>query len=192
MAKKIQTKNPEINIYTAGLDNIVLENSNSDFVEIYLSAEDYDDQLIKINDKTTTTEIKFEFEGTETREVIFRKFITKRLQRASAVVKIPKAKKVVIFGENVDISSKNIENNLSIYIDNGIVKLYKIRENTIVKLYSGNVYGAAKELNIDVVSNSGKIQVDTISFDRKCRFKSKKLSKELKIETIKANVFLKS
>ena len=190
--KKIQTNSEEININTAGLDNIILENSASDFLEIYLFAEDYDEQLIKIDEKPEVLKINFEFKGTETREVIFRKFITKRLQRASVVVKIPKSKKVIIFGENVDISSKNIKNKLSIYIDNGIVKLDTVKENTLVKFYSGNIYATANKMNIDVLSNLGKIKLDTISYQKKYISLSKNSSKELKIVTIKGNIFLKS
>lgn len=190
VSKQFQTLTNEINIYTAGLDNLVLENADSDFVEIYLYAESYDAQLIKIEEASKELNIKFHFEGTETREVIFRKFVTKRLQRANAIVKIPKGKKVFIFGENVDIESKDFKNDLAIYIENGIIKLNKIQANTILKLYSGNVYADLKNTNIDVTSNSGKIKVDDKLFDKKYQSKNKKNDSSFKLSSIKANVFL--
>ena len=188
--KKLQTNADEINIYTKGLDNIILENSSTGFLEIALQAESYDDQLIKIEQQPSKINVKFDFEGTQTREVIFRKFITKRLQRASAIVKIPKNKKVYIFGENVDIESVNYNNDLAIYIDNGIVKLNTIQSNVILKLYSGNVYAKVKSANINVISNTGKIEIDDVLYQKKYNKVIESKLKEVSITSIKANIFL--
>lgn len=190
VSKIFDTSSKEINIYTAGLDNIILENSSSNFVEVLLDAESYDKQLIDIEDSNNIVNIKFEFEGTETREVIFRKFITKRLQRANAIVKVPKGKVVYIFGENVDITAKDVESKVSIYIDNGIVKLNEIKSKTIVKLYSGNVYASIKNSNIEAITKTGIIQVDSINYTKKIQKYFNENSTELSIETIKANIFL--
>ncbi len=188
--KKLQTNADEINIYTKGLDNIILENSTTGFLEVALQAESYDDQLIKIEQQPKKINVGFDFEGTETREVIFRKFITKRLQRASAIVKIPKNKKVYIFGENVDIESVNYNNDLAIYIDNGIVKLNTVESNVILKLYSGNVYAKVKSTNIDVISNTGKIEIDDVLYKKKYNKVIESNLKEVSITSIKANIFL--
>ena len=190
VSKIFDTSSKEINIYTAGLDNIILENSSSNFVEVLLDAESYDKQLIDIEDSNNIVNIKFEFEGTETREVIFRKFITKRLQRANAIVKVPKGKVVYIFGENVDITAKDVESKVSIYIDNGIVKLNEVKSQTIVKLYSGNVYASIKNSNIEAITKTGIIQVDSINYTKKIQKYFNENSTELSIETIKANIFL--
>lgn len=190
VSKIFDTSSKEINIYTAGLDNIILENSSSNFVEVLLDAESYDKQLIDIEDSNNIVNIKFEFEGTETREVIFRKFIIKRLQRASAIVKVPKDKKVYIFGENVDITAKDVKSKVSIYIDNGIVKLNEIKSKTIVKLYSGNLYASIKNANIKAITKTGIIQVDSVNYTKKIQKYFNENSTELSIETIKANIFL--
>ena len=190
--KKFQTAADEITVYTAGLDNLVLENSTSEFIEVYLFAESYDDQLIKIEEKSKELFIKFHFEGTETREVVFRKFITKRLQRANAIIKIPTGKKVFIFGENVDIESKSHQNELAIYIENGIVKLNKIEAKTTLKLYSGNVYATVTNTNLEINSKDGKIKVDDVFYEKKYQQKSKENELQLSIISMKGNVFLKT
>lgn len=192
VSKKLQIDANEINIYTAGLDNLVIENSTFEFLEVYLYAEDYDDQLIKIENTDKEVNINFEFKGTETREVVFRKFITKRLQRANAIIKVPKGKKVFVFGENVDIESKNFKNELAIYIDNGIVKLNEIQENTVLKLYSGNVYATLKNINIDIVSNLGKIKINEVFYEKEYHQKEKSSTKSFKITSIKGNIYLKN
>lgn len=188
--KKFQTAADEITIYTAGLDNLVLENSTSEFIEVFLYAESYDDQLIKIEEKNKELFIKFHFEGTETREVVFRKFITKRLQRANAIVKIPTGKKVFIFGENVDIESKNHQNELAIYIENGIIKLHEIAANTTLKLYSGNVYATVTNTNLEINSKDGKIKVDDVFYEKTHENKLLENTKSFSITSLKANIFL--
>lgn len=188
--KKVQTNADEVVIYTAGLDDLILENSTSNNVEVVLFADSYDDQLIKINENKSELNINFYFEGTETREVIFRKFITKRLQRANAVIQVPRNKKVTIYGENVDIESKNIENQLEIYIDNGIIKLNSPQKNTTVKLYAGNVYLYDTSSSIDIISNLGSININEILYNKTYQKKVKKSNNSVYIQSIKANIFL--
>ena len=190
VVKKFQTFADEITIYTAGLDNLVLENSTSEFIEVTLFAESYDDQLIKIEEKNKELFIKFHFEGTETREVVFRKFITKRLQRANAIVKIPTGKKVYIFGENVDVESQSHQNELAIYIENGIVKLHEIKAKTTLKLYSGNVYATVTNTNVEVSSKDGKIQVDCVFHEKEYEKKALNSTEKFKVISLKANIFL--
>jgi hypothetical protein len=190
VVKKFQTTADDITVYTAGLDNLVLENSTSEFIEVYLFAESYDDQLIKIEEKSKELTVKFDFEGAETREVVFRKFITKRLQRANAIVKIPTGKKVYIFGENVDVESKSYQNELAIYIENGIVKLHEIKAKTTLKLYSGNVYATVANTNVEVSSKDGKIKVDDVFYEIEYQKKALNTTEKFKVIGLKANIFL--
>jgi len=188
--KKLQTNAAEITVYTKGLDNIILENSFTEFIEVVLEVKSYDEQLIKITADDKTVAVNFNFEGTETREVIFRKFITRRLQRATAIVKIPKGKKVYIFGENVDVESKSLRNDLAVYIDNGIVKLNTIKANLLLKLYSGNVYANLKNSNFKVFSKSGKITVDGIQREKEYEKVANTSQEKTAITSLKANIFL--
>jgi len=190
--KSIQTNANSINIQTSGLDHIVLENSEANFIEVMLYAEDYDHQLIKIDSKQNEVDIAFEFEGFETREVIFRKYITKRLQRAYAVVRIPSDKKVMIFGTNVDIESFNIKDDLSIFIENGIIKLNEVLANTAVNFYSGNIFATVAHTNLTITSSEGKIAWNTKEYKNQIRYVAKENDNQLSIQTIKANVFLTS
>ena len=190
--KTYDTKFNEIPINTAGLDDIIIENSTNNKLEIFLYAENYDEQYIRYSQKNKEINVKFEFEGFETREVIFRKYITKRLQRANAIIKIPKNKKITIVGTNVDITSKSCDNDLAIYLDNGIVKLNSVQQNTFLQLFSGNVYGIANDIGIEVKSNLGKILVDAVSYEKTFENEVLNFSNLLKIVAIKANVFMQT
>jgi len=189
--KRFELQSNTIAINTNELDNLSIENSNSNFVEVILLAKSYDNQLIKIKENEAETAIGFYLEGTETREVIFRKFITKRLQRAEAIIKLPKNIEIFIHGENVDIQSKNCKNKLSIYIDNGIVTLNTIQKNTIVKLYAGNVFASLKNINIDINSNLGKIESNGVLYKKNHQKKVTSSTISFSVETIKGNVFLR-
>lgn len=190
IVEKIQTKATEINIDSNGLDNLIIQNSTSGFLEVYLQAESYDSQFVDIKEDKTAVNIKFNFEGTETREVIFRKFITKRLQRADAIVKIPLGKNIAVFGENLDVEAKDVKNDLAIYIENGIVKLNKIQENILLKLYSGNVYATIDGSNINVISNKGKIKIDTTVYQKKYQKKISDNNNQFKVVSIRANIYI--
>ena len=190
VSKIFELTSKEIVINSIGLDNLKLENSENNFVEVTLLAESYDDQLIIIDENEQESLIKFHFEGTQTREVVFRKFITKRLQRAEAVVKIPKNVKVIITGQNVDIQSNNILNKLEVLIENGIIKLNSLKKDATVKLYAGNVYANSKESDLDISSNLGKIKVDDKIYKEKFKRDKKSNTIKLLISSVKANIFL--
>lgn len=195
--KKVQqqfyTPLNDIQISTNGLDDFVIENTTSTFIEVVLFAENPKKQHIVYVDDERVASIEFKFDNNlETEDGVFRKFITKRLERASAVIKVPKGKNVTIFGENINISTDNFKNELSIFIEKGIVKLNHIQNNTTVNLYAGLVSASVKNTDIKVTSNIGTIQIDDQLFHKKYENNADSNQKKLTINSIKANVFLKT
>ena len=188
--KKLTTNTKEIAIFTKGLDDLVLENSTSKFIEILLYAEDTNKQHIVIEEKSTKTEIKFKIPVFKSEDAVFRKFITKRLKRASVTIKIPKNKEVSIFGEHINISSKSYNGNLNVLIEKGIVKLDTIQQNLILKMYEGNIFGVLKKSNLTIASKIGKIKIDAVFYKKKYKENRTDTSKEIAITTLKGNIFL--
>jgi hypothetical protein len=187
---KFETKLNAIEISTAGLDDFVLENSNTDFIEIYLFAENANQQNILITAEESTLKIDFTIPEIAANTTVFRKFITKRLERARVLIKIPQNKSVIIFGDNINIESKNYGGTLAIYIEKGILKLNKIKANTNVTMYAGTVYAALKNTNINIISNIGKIKIDDISVNKKYQNKAKTYSTNFSVNSIKATIFV--
>ena len=165
--KKLTTNTKEIAIFTKGLDDLVLENSTSEFIEILLYAEDPNKQHIVIEEKSTKTDIKFKIPVFKSEDAVFRKYITKRLKRASVTIKIPKNKEVSIFGEHINISSKSYNGNLNVLIEKGIVKLDTIQQNLVLKMYEGNLFGVLKQSNLTIASKIGKIKIDAVFYKKK-------------------------
>ena len=188
--KKLTTNTKEIAIFTKGLDDLVLENSTSKFIEILLYAEDTNKQHIVIEEKSTKTEIKFKIPVFKSEDAVFRKFITKRLKRASVTIKIPKNKEVSIFGEHINISSKSYNGNLNVLIEKGIVKLDTIQQNVVLKMYEGNLFGVLKQSNLTITSKIGKIKIDTVFYKKKYEENRMDTGKEISITTLKGNIFL--
>ena len=188
--KKFTTNTQEIAIFTKGLDDLVLENSTSKFIEILLYAEDPNKQHIVIEEKSTETEIKFKIPVFKSEDAVFKKYITKRLKRASVTIKIPKNKEVSIFGEHINISSKSYNGNLNILIEKGIVKVDTIQQNLVLKMYEGNLFGVLKQSNLTIVSKIGEIKIDAVFHKKKYKENRMDSGKEIAITTIKGNIFL--
>ena len=188
--KKFTTNIKEIAIFTKGLDDLVLENSTSEFIEILLNAEDPNKQHIVIEEKSTKTDIKFKIPVFKSEDAVFRKYITKRLKRASVTIKIPKKKEVSIFGEHINISSKSYNGNLNVLIEKGIVKLDTIQQNLVLKMYEGNLFGVLKKSNLTIASKIGKIKIDAVFYKKKYKENRMNTGKEIAITTLKGNIFL--
>ena len=188
--KKFTTTTKEIAIFTEGLDALVLENSTSKFIEILLYAEDPNKQHIVIEEKSTKTDIKFKIPVFKSEDAVFRKYITKRLKRASVTIKIPKNKEVSIFGEHINIASKSYNGNLNVLIEKGIVKLDTIQQNLVLKMYEGNLFGVLKKSNLTIASKIGKIKIDAVFYKKKYKENRTDTSKEIAITTLKGNIFL--
>ena len=190
ITKKLTSTTKEIAIFTKGLDDLVLENSTSEFIEILLYAEDPNKQHIVIQEKSIKTDIKFKIPVFKREEAVFRKYITKRLKRASVIIKIPKNKEVSIFGEHINISSKSYNGNLTVLIEKGIVKLDTIQQNLVLKMYEGNLFGVLKQSNLTITSKIGKIKIDTVFYKKKYEENRMDTGKEISITTLKGNIFL--
>ena len=188
--KILETSQKEIEISTVGLDDFVIENSNSKFLEVILFAENMHEQEIIISEENNKVSIKFQLDSLLIEEAVFRKFITKRLQRAYGIVKITKGKNLTIYGENHSIESKNFWGDLTIYIEKGIVKLNTIQSNTIVKMYAGTIFATAKNKNINLHSNIGNITVDEVLHQKDFKKIVSDTGKSLSINTIKGIIFV--
>ena len=188
--KKFETQLKEIEISAHGLDSFVIENSDSNFIEVYLIAENITKQHIIYKEEFNTLKIQFEIPESLPEDKVFRKFITERLQRASVVVKIPSNKKITVFGDEINIESKSYQGDLNVFIEKGILKLHTIFANLVVKMYAGNLYATSSNSSIDIVSKTGKIVINDVSVDKTYQKRVAKSMKEVRINSAKANIFL--
>ena len=188
--QKFETQLKEIEISTLGLDNVVIENSTSKFIEIYLVTENIQQQHIVYKEENNLVKIQFEIPNNKYEDKVFRKFITKGLHRASAIIKVPKNKLITVFGDEINVESKSYKGDLKIFIENGILKLHKIYANLKVKMYTGNLYTTLNKGMIDVVSKTGKIKINNVLVEKIEYKREGELDKEISIHSLNANIFL--
>jgi hypothetical protein len=190
LLQKFETQLKEIEISTQGLDDVVIENSTSKFIEIYLITENIGQQNIFYKEFNNRVKIQFQIPNNKQEDKVFRKFITKGLCRANAIIKVPKNKLITFFGDEINLESMSYKGDLKIFIENGILKLHKIYANLEVKMYSGNLYATLNKGMIDVVSKNGKIKVNNVLVEEVDQNQEVELDKEISIHSLNANIFL--
>ena len=173
-----------------GLDELILENSTSEEIEITLKAENASNQYILEEEKELAFHIQFKFPSLKVPNEPFRKYITERLKRASVVIKIPIGKSVIIKGENCDIISSFSGNELSIDLLNSIIRLQSFAKDNFIRFHAGNLYLGTSEVNLDLQTKTGVISDGKNKKEKS--FKSYKNTSAAKtmVRTIKGNIFL--
>lgn len=183
-----QSKSLEIN--TFGLDVITVENSDNQLLEIELFAENALQQHIVFEIKNEQGILKFNLSLPTAENEVFRKYITKRLNRASVKLKVPKNCKLTFNGDNINIITQSIQNNMDVFVDKGILKFGTISSKIFTKIYGGNIYADVSNSNFTVSSNLGDIIFKEKTHKR--QLVEKKATKQFNLEilSIKANIFL--
>lgn len=177
-----------IEINSEGLDEIQLITSENDEIEVVVLDKNPNSHSILIDEETSILKIDFKLQFIDQNSV-FRKYITERLNRVSAVVKLPKNKEITILGTTIDVVSKNYDGNLAIYIHKGFLKLNDVKQNVELKLYQGNVFAKVFNSNIDIKSNKGEILIDGKLHPKEFK-KEKNYAKNFTVSSINANVSL--
>ena len=172
------------------LDNITIEHTTSNFIEVFLFDENVNKHQINSVEKGALLKIDFKIPFIKEEVTIFRKFITKRLHRASTLIKIPKGKSVTLLGEQIDVVSKSYKGNIFVFIEKGNIKLHNVQQDVLVKLYSGNVFATLKNTNIDITSNLGIIKVNDLVVAKVYQKTIEKKLQTFTVKTIKANILL--
>lgn len=191
LLKQVSTTSNEIEILTYGLDDVVIENANNNQVEVMLFDENPNTHAVLLNEVNGALKIEFKLNFESINEGVFRKYITKRLERARAVIKIPKNKNVVLYGKSIGVTSKGIQSNLSVYIDKGNVRLHEVKKNVAISLFLGNVYATVKDnFNINVKTNKGNVFINDKKQPSFYQKENKNALYTFKVNSIKANVFL--
>lgn len=178
----------ELEITTFGLDDIVIENSEDNTLEVILFDENPYTHNILLNEENGVLKVEFELNFLPLEEQVFRKYITKRLERARAIIKVPKHKKVLLHGKTIGVTSKSYEGELSIYIDKGNVQLNNVMNSATVHLFLGNVYARVFNAELNLTTKKGSIVVDGESKESPFNKHVEATSKKLTINSIHANI----
>lgn len=189
LVKSFSSETNAIEINTEGLDEIKILNSNNEQIEVILFDENPNTHQILINEDASVLKIGFKLEFIPN-EAIFRKFITKRINRASVIIKVPKNKNLTILGTNIDVISKNYNGNIAIYIDKGLVNLSEVQQSVVLKLFKGNIFASVFNTEINVNSRNGNILVNSEIHPKNYKKKTENSVKIFSVSSINANINL--
>lgn len=191
ITKKIKSDAPFVEVKTDGIDNLVIEESESNELEMVISDADglgvLDD--FSCNDFNCVLSIKTELRIDNPNTNKINQFPIAPPSNVSAVVKIPKNKKVTVFGDMIDIQTKGYEGILRILIDKGNVRIEGIKGITEVDLFTGTVFAKVQQNALDIKTRKGRISLNEKVQKSPFRKKIKKAHK-LVVKSINANVVL--
>ena len=190
LIKTVDDTVDEISILSFELDYVRIVNSETDQIEIELQDVNAKDYQIIVNEATSLFKISFKKDVLEGETKVFRKFITKRISKVNVVLKIPRNKKITIFGKHVDVYSKSYKGDLKIYIDKGDIQLNEIKQNAEIRMFDGNVSAKVYDTNIDVISNNGTILINGNNYTKNYKSETLNSNKIVKIFSINANIKL--
>ncbi len=192
VVKSISYNSNSLEVSTLGLDEIKIENGESDKVEVVLVAENASKQFVIFEEEEGKLLLRFQLQRLKPESSVFRKFITERLERGSAILRVPKNTSVKISGENCNVIVNADLKELSLDLLNSIIRLNKTPKQASFQFYAGNLFTKMSNQSIDVESNTGTISVDGQKRNTKSFKIVQKNAPNLRIRTIKGNIFLTS
>ncbi|CAM1349221.1 conserved hypothetical protein [Tenacibaculum ascidiaceicola] len=179
----------ELEVVTYGLDDIVIENSKSNELEVILLDENPHTHNILFKKEGEVFTIAFELNIPTLKNEVFRKYITRRLERARAVIKVPKNKHISIHGKTIGVNSKSYAGDLDVYIERGNIKLNIIERSVNVRLFQGNVFAKITSKSmLDLKTNNGTIFINGEKKESPFSQENLSTSKKLTINSIHANI----
>lgn len=191
IVKTVESDAPYVEIKTDGIDNLIIEESDTNELEMIINDRDGLGfvENFSCNDYNCVLNIKTEIKINEDINNKINAISMTPPTHVSAVVKIPKGKKVTVFGTTIDIQTDGYDGILRILIDNGTVKLKSIKGITEVDLFSGAVFADIDKNSLQIKTKKGTISVNGTNV--KSPYKKKENKKQrLIVKTINANVVL--
>lgn len=189
--KKVKSDAPYVEVRTDGIDNLVIEESETDELEMIISDVDGLGVIedFSCNDYNCVLNIVTELRIDNPQTNKINMFPLAPPSNVSAVVKIPKDKKVTVFGETIDIQTQGYNGILRILIDKGNVRIKGIKGITEVDLFAGTVFATVENQALDIRTRKGTVTVNKKVQKSPFKRKVKKAHKFI-VKSINANVVL--
>lgn len=191
ISKRIKSDANYVEIRTNGIDNLIIQETDSDELEMTITDQD---GLGVLDDFSCTegrcvvqikTELKIEHPNTNK----INQFPVQPPSNVSAVVKIPKKRKVTVFGDEIDIQTKGYQGTLLILIEKGSIKIDQVKGITDIELNSGSVYANVNKNQLDIKTRKGSILLND-SVQKSPLRRKRKNSHRFVVKSVNANVVL--
>lgn len=193
IVRTIESDATEVYVSLDGIDNLIIEESSTDSIEMTLL--DMNElgvlEAFTCEDKACRLEVKAIVKQQAINDKIHQ-FPLAPPTNITAVLKIPKNKNLTIEGIMIDIQSKGYKGILKLYIDKGNIRLPNIKGIVDIEMFSGTIFAnIAKKTTIDIQTRKGRISLDKKPIKSPYK-KNLGQEKQLIIRSINANVVLTS
>lgn len=191
ISKRVKSDANYVEVRTDGIDNLVIEESENDQLEMIINDKDglgvIDD--LSCSDARCIVRIKTELKIEHPMTNKINMFPQQPPSNVSAVVKIPKNRKVIVFGKEIDIQTEGYKGVLLMFIEKGNIRIDELKGITEIELASGNVYATINKNYLDIKTRKGSIYLNDSIQKSPLKRKIKKADK-LTVKSVNANVVL--
>lgn len=191
IVRTIESDATDIYINIEGIDNLTIEESSTNSVEMTLLDMNELGVLEEFvcEDKTCTLKVKAIVKQQAINDKIHQ-FPLAPPTNVTAALKVPKQKNLTVEGVMVDIQSKGYEGVLKVRIDKGNIRLPNLKGVVDIGVFSGNIFAAvSKEIMVDVETRKGRVLLDKKRVESTYK-KNAGQQKQLIVRSINANVVL--
>jgi hypothetical protein len=183
ITKSIVSDAPYIELKTVGIDDLIIKESETSKLEItILNANLGILENVSCTDYNCVLSV-----ATELKETLMLSSINRT--KVSGIVKIPKGKKVTVFGETINLKIEGYQGVLRVFINEGNIDVKKIKGITDIALSSGNIYAQIEDASLDIKTRKGRITFDNKVQKSPYTMKQQK-KRRLIVKSKKANVVL--
>lgn len=190
----IQGDATDIYIAIEGIDNLQVEESNGSSIEMEVLDRNEIGVIesFSCEDKTCLLKVRTVVKETHAINDKIHQFPSAPPSNVTAIVKVPKGKKITIDGAVVDVQSQGYHGNLKVMIDKGNIRLSHIEGIVELDVFSGAVFASiTKDTDLDVSTRKGSITMDKKELSSPYK-KTQLQQKRLIVRSINANVVLSS
>jgi hypothetical protein len=183
ISKTIESDASFIEFKTAGIDHLLIEESTTKKLEIIILDADFGIlENVSCNDFNCVLSITTNLKESS-------KLASLKTSKVKAIIKIPKGRKVTVFGETININTNAYEGILRILIKSGDINFQEIKGITEVELSTGTIYAMVNDASLDIKTKQVSIKFNEKVQKSSYRIKEHK-DRRLIIKSSKANVVL--
>jgi len=183
IVKTIESDAPYVEFKTIGIDYLIIEESKAEKLELILVNTDLGIlEDVSCNDYNCVLSI-----ATSLKEI--NKLSTTKTSETKVILKIPKNKKVTVFGETINIQINGYEGILRSFINNGKIEVKEIKGITEIEIVSGTILATINDASVNVRTKKGTITLNNKKI--KSTFKKQQnKTQRLIVKSRKANIVL--
>ncbi|MFY0602524.1 MAG: hypothetical protein JXQ93_01135 [Flavobacteriaceae bacterium] len=194
ITRVIKSEARHIDIYLDGIDNLKIEESNTNAIEMIVLDQNELGvfENFSCENKSCVLKIKSELKGTNDINNKINQFPIPPPSNVSVSIKVPKNKTVTIHADMIDIQSNGYQGVLKMIVGKGNLSISVIKGIVELALFSGMIYVTTlKDIALELTTRKGKILLN----GKKVKSQYKKPGSNLKkltIKSINGNVMLTS